>query len=69
MVLFQSYLTRLIDSIRQAAATVAKGMLSYYHNNENNDAAQIGLLKNPPYYWWESGAMWGAMLDYWKYTV
>ncbi|KAI9692556.1 MAG: hypothetical protein M1822_006787 [Bathelium mastoideum] len=55
-------------SIRQAAETAARGLLSYYTNNETTAAGQVGLLTNPPYYWWESGAMWGAMLDYWKYT-
>ncbi|KAI9708002.1 MAG: hydrolase 76 protein [Bogoriella megaspora] len=55
-------------SIRQAAATAAEIMFLYYNNSEaTSESGKRGLL-NSPYYWWESGAMWGAMLDYWKLT-
>ncbi|KAL8867016.1 MAG: hypothetical protein Q9174_005933, partial [Haloplaca sp. 1 TL-2023] len=27
-----------------------------------------GNLPEPPYYWWETGAMFGALVDYYYYT-
>lgn len=43
--------------------------MKYYYNNATDTAPEyIGLLPFPPYYWWESGAMWGAMVDYHTYT-
>ncbi|MCJ1471415.1 hydrolase 76 protein [Lambiella insularis] len=55
------------DSIRNAAATIAYDMMSYYTGNTTGNPADVGLLPQP-YYWWEAGAMWGAMVDYWYYT-
>ncbi|KAA6407912.1 MAG: glycoside hydrolase family 76 [Lasallia pustulata] len=52
-------------SIKNAARTVAYGMMTYYTGNAST--SQVGLLP-PPYYWWEAGAMWGALVDYWYYT-
>lgn len=40
-------------------------MMSYYYGNKTGGTP--GLLP-APYYWWESGAMFGAMIDYWYYT-
>lgn len=37
----------------------------YYNGNQSGQTP--GLLP-PPYYWWETGAMFGAMIDYWYYT-
>ncbi|KAF4625744.1 hypothetical protein G7Y89_g12421 [Cudoniella acicularis] len=60
------------DSIKNAAATIAYDMMSYYKGNTSGGI--IGVLPGPPpdptwgYYWWESGAMWGTMIDYWHYT-
>ncbi|KAH8659257.1 glycosyl hydrolase family 76-domain-containing protein [Tricladium varicosporioides] len=54
-------------SIKSVAATIAHGMMSYYTGNVTNTPATIGVLP-PPYYWWESGAMWGAMMDYYHFT-
>lgn len=57
-------------SIRNACATIARGVFSYYNNSIVADHSldwQIGLFPQP-YYWWESGAVWGAMVDYWAYT-
>ena len=64
---FQS-LTRscsLPDSIKQAASTIAYGMMAYYNGNVTGQP--VGLLP-PPYYWWEAGAMFGQMIEYWYYT-
>ncbi|KZF20773.1 glycoside hydrolase family 76 protein [Xylona heveae TC161] len=52
-------------SIKNAAATVAYGMMKYYTGNHTGDVA--GNLP-APYYWWEAGATFGAMIDYWYYT-
>ena len=40
-------------------------MMTYYTGNLTG-----GIPGNlpPPYYWWESGAMFGALIDYWYYT-
>lgn len=60
------------SSIRNAAATIAYDMMTYYSGNKTGGI--IGVLPGPPpnppagYYWWESGAMWGTLLDYWHYT-
>ena len=40
-------------------------MLKYYTGNEPGDVP--GNLPDP-YYWWETGAMFGALIDYWHYT-
>ncbi|KAF2454587.1 glycoside hydrolase [Lineolata rhizophorae] len=53
------------DSIKQAASTIAYGMVSYYTGNRTGDVP--GNLPDP-YYWWEAGAMFGALVDYWYYT-
>lgn len=55
-------------SIRSAASTVAFGLLKYYANNQSGTPPEeVGTFPKP-YYWWESGAVWGAMVDYWAYT-
>jgi mannan endo-1,6-alpha-mannosidase len=53
------------NSIKQAASTIAHGMMSYYSGNETGGTP--GLLPGP-YYWWEAGAMFGSLIDYWYYT-
>ncbi|KAI3339774.1 cell wall glycosyl hydrolase [Ustulina deusta] len=53
------------DSIKQAASTVAYGLLKYYTGNNTGDTP--GNLPDP-YFWWEAGAMFGTMVDYWFYT-
>jgi mannan endo-1,6-alpha-mannosidase len=52
-------------SIQQAASKVAHGMTSYYKGNEYG---QIPGILPKPYYWWEAGAMFGSLIDYWRYT-
>lgn len=65
----EKFANQITASIHDAAATVAFGLMKYYKNNATNTpAANVGLLDWPPYYWWESGAMWGAMIDYSSYT-
>ena len=51
--------------MKDAAATIAAGMMSYYVGNQYGQTP--GILPGP-YYWWEAGAMWGAMVNYWHYT-
>ncbi|KAI1421375.1 cell wall glycosyl hydrolase [Xylaria sp. FL1777] len=53
------------DSIKEAASTVAYGLLKYYTGNNTGDTP--GNLPDP-YFWWEAGAMFGTMIDYWFYT-
>src|SRR3569833_3602163 len=54
-------------SIKKATKQVADNLLSYYHGNQPGGIP--GVLPGPPpsgdYYWWESGALWGALIDYW----
>lgn len=44
--------------------------MAFYHGNEEGQT--LGILPGPPpngpYYWWQAGALWGTMIDYWKYT-
>ncbi|KAF4632523.1 hypothetical protein G7Y89_g5609 [Cudoniella acicularis] len=47
------------------AKTLAYDMMLYYNGNTTGNIP--GNLP-PPYYWWETGAMFGAMIDYWYYT-
>lgn len=54
-----------IESIKQAAGTIAANMMQYYTGNQYGQTP--GLLPGP-YYWWEAGAMFGAMVDYWYFT-
>lgn len=54
-----------IDSVKQAAATIAKEMMAYYVGDQPGQA--VGNLPDP-YYWWEAGAMFGTMVEYWAYT-
>jgi mannan endo-1,6-alpha-mannosidase len=54
-----------IDSIKQAARTIATDMMQYYTGNQYGQTP--GLLPGP-YYWWEAGAMFGALVDYWYFT-
>ncbi|KAF7857898.1 hypothetical protein EAF04_009256 [Stromatinia cepivora] len=54
-------------SIKNAAGTIAHGLMKYYTGNVTNTPETIAVLP-PPYYWWEAGAMWGTMLDYYHYT-
>ncbi|KEY73395.1 hypothetical protein S7711_01506 [Stachybotrys chartarum IBT 7711] len=53
------------DSVREAAATIAYGLMRYYTGNNTGD--NPGNLPDP-YYWWEAGAMFGTIVDYWALT-
>lgn len=53
------------DSIKEAASTVAYGLVRFYSGNETGDVP--GNLPDP-YYWWVCGAMFGTLVDYWHYT-
>ncbi|MCJ1381010.1 hydrolase 76 protein [Xylographa soralifera] len=54
-------------SIKQAASTIAYGLMSYYTGNQSSSPVAEGTFP-APYYWWEAGAIWGAMIDYWHYS-
>lgn len=53
------------ESIKNAAATVAYGTMSYYSGNQTGN--NPGNMPSP-YYWWEAGACFGTMVEYWYYT-
>ncbi|KAK4911196.1 hypothetical protein LTR66_017379, partial [Elasticomyces elasticus] len=53
------------DSIKNAAKSVAAGMMQYYTGYRPGDVA--GNLP-APYYWWETGAMFGSLIDYRYFT-
>ncbi|OTB07694.1 glycoside hydrolase family 76 protein [Hypoxylon sp. CI-4A] len=53
------------QSIKDAASTVAFGLLKYYTGNNTGDTP--GNLPDP-YFWWEAGSMFGTLVDYWFYT-
>ncbi|KAK0720723.1 glycoside hydrolase [Lasiosphaeris hirsuta] len=56
--------------IKVTAAQLAWDLMQYYDGNKTGKTP--GILPGPPpqgdYYWWEAGAMWGALIDYWKLT-
>lgn len=60
----------VLASVKNAAATVAFDLMSYYTGNISGEYNIPGLLEQPPsgYYWWQAGAMWNTMLDYWHIT-
>lgn len=51
------------DSIKQAAATAAYDMMSYYTANQTGQIP--GKL---PGTWWEGGAMFMTLIQYWHWT-
>ncbi|KAF3770944.1 family 76 glycoside hydrolase [Cryphonectria parasitica EP155] len=53
------------QSIKDAASTVAFGLMKYYTGNNTGDVP--GNLPDP-YFWWEAGAMFGTLVDYWFLT-
>jgi mannan endo-1,6-alpha-mannosidase len=59
-----------IGSIKDAAASVAKNLISYYDGNKPGKTP--GILPGPPpagdYYWGEAGAMWNTLISYWHAT-
>ncbi|KAI7536700.1 mannan endo-1,6-alpha-mannosidase [Hortaea werneckii] len=56
------------DSIRNAASTLAYGMMDYYQNNQSTTPpTDVGTMP-PPLYWWMGGAVWGGLIDFWAYT-
>ncbi|EXM14936.1 hypothetical protein FoTM2_009494 [Fusarium oxysporum f. sp. vasinfectum] len=53
------------ESIKKAASQAAFGLVKYYTGNNTGDTP--GNLPDP-YHWWETGAMFGALIDYWWLT-
>ncbi|KAB5563274.1 family 76 glycosyl hydrolase [Coniochaeta sp. 2T2.1] len=54
-----------LSSVKQAASTIAYGLMKYYTGNNTGDVP--GNLPDP-YFWWETGAMFGTLIDYWALT-
>lgn len=52
-------------SVKEAASTIAFGLVKYYTGNNTGD--NPGNLPDP-YFWWEAGAMFGTLIDYWALT-
>ncbi|KAL5377698.1 hypothetical protein DPSP01_009623 [Paraphaeosphaeria sporulosa] len=51
-------------SLKAAISQYANGLMSYYSANASGlPAEEVGYIPKP-HYWWESGAMWGAMVEY-----
>lgn len=51
-------------SLKAAISQYANGLMSYYKANASGLSPQeIGYIPKP-HYWWESGALWGAMVEY-----
>ncbi|WDK17390.1 glycosyl hydrolase family 76 [Colletotrichum graminicola] len=55
------------DSVKAVARSLAFGAMSYYNGNVSSDPKMVGDLPDP-YYWWQAGALWGIMVDYFRYT-
>lgn len=53
-----------VDSICNAASTIANGEWSYYEGLKYGGTVGIFL---PPYYWWNGGEAFGGLLDYYTY--
>ncbi|RVX75559.1 hypothetical protein B0A52_00912 [Exophiala mesophila] len=54
------------ESILHAASLTALDVRQLY--KPTDPGGKIGKFPFPPYYWWESGAAWGAMIEYYHYT-
>jgi mannan endo-1,6-alpha-mannosidase len=53
-------------SLKAATSQYASGLMSYYKGDASDlPPEQIGYIPKP-HYWWESGALWGAMVEYTK---
>ena len=60
-----SPLTNCEASIKNAARTISKNLLSYYTGDKPGQP--VGLFPKP-HLWWEAGAIWSSLIDYWAYT-
>ncbi|KAK3493841.1 glycoside hydrolase [Neurospora crassa] len=65
-----AYSIATVADIKKTSADIAFDMMQYYKGNLTGQTP--GILPGPPpagdYYWWEAGAMWGALIDYWRFT-
>ena len=66
---FVDILMSIPGSVKQAASTVAAGMVKFYTGGVDGQIiSQMPGILPGPYYWWEAGAMMGSLIDYWYYT-
>lgn len=59
------------DSIKDASSKVAKELVANYATKDDKGWHVLGGYPGilyEPYYWWLAGAMFGTLLDYWRYT-
>jgi len=63
------------SDVQSVAATIAYDMMTIYTGNQSGQVPGLlpgGLNCDPNtlgnYCWWESGAMFGALINYWQYT-
>ncbi|KAJ4332051.1 hypothetical protein N0V87_008672 [Didymella glomerata] len=59
------------DSIKDASSKIATELVAQYATKDNAGVHVLGGYPGvlyPPYYWWLAGAMFGTLLDYWRYT-
>jgi mannan endo-1,6-alpha-mannosidase len=57
-----------LGSIKAAASTIAKDLVSLYKINNTVPGILPSFETGEEYYWWEGGAMMNALVDYWKLT-
>lgn len=53
------------ESLKNAAATTAYNMMTYYHSNESDSGLVPGKLADT---WWEGGALFMNLIQYWYWT-
>lgn len=58
-----------MDSLHNAASTIAFNMMSYYNGNQSGQAPGMFPGSGTPtgYYWWEGAEVFAALMKYWYY--
>jgi hypothetical protein len=63
------------ESIKSASKIIAEDLLTWYEGDEPGGVPGLlpgGLECNPEipgvHCWWQAGAMWGELVNYWRYT-
>lgn len=69
-----AYKIDTVDNIKKSSTELAATVIERYETGQKAGNIEPGILPGPPtefkgpYYWWQSGALWGAMIDYWFLT-